>query len=126
MVPSYVKRELSVYGGVVAAVVVAIAVGASSLAAFPVRYVLLPLLIGTLFVGGILAGASDSGPGITAEGNVSGEGAGDLSEIGRGDFTPGRSEEGVVPSIRSRSVVFLLFGVALWSFVGLVVTVVLA
>ncbi|SEP05982.1 hypothetical protein SAMN04487948_11275 [Halogranum amylolyticum] len=125
MVPPYVKRELSVYGGVVAAVVVAVAVGASYLAAFPVRYVLLPLLIGTLFVGGILAGASDSGPGIAAEGNVSGE-SGGSAELGRGDFTPGRSEEGVVPSIRSRSVVFLLFGVALWSFVGLVATVALA
>jgi hypothetical protein len=123
MVSPHVKRELFIYGGAGAATVVAVAVGASSLSAFPVRYVLVPLLLGTLFVGGILAGASDSGPGPVGEGNVSGDG-GEVESV-RGDFTPGSSSTGVVPPIRSRPVVFLILGVAFWSFLGVVVTVAL-
>jgi hypothetical protein len=123
MVQPYVKRELGVYGGAVAAVVVSVALAASYLSSLPARYVLMPLAIGTLFVGGILAGASDSGPGLVGEGNVSGEG-GEMEGV-RGDFTPGDSSSGVVPSIRSRPVVFTLFGVAFWSLVGLAVTAVL-
>lgn len=123
MVSPHVKRELSIYGGAGAVTVVAVAVGASYLSAFPIRYVLLPLLIGTLFVGGILAGASDSGPGPVGEGNVSGDG-GEVESV-RGDFTPGNSSTGVVPSIRSRPVVFLILGVAFWSFLALIATAVL-
>lgn len=121
MVQPHIKRQLSIYGGVLAVVVV-VALGASYLADFPFRYVLLPLLLVTLTLGGILAGASDVGPGLAAEGNVSGDAGGGSAEGGRGDFTPG-STETMVPSIRSRPVVFLLLGVATWSLLALVATV---
>ncbi|EJN57971.1 hypothetical protein [Halogranum rubrum] len=125
MVQPHVRREIAVYGGVLAAVVVAVALGSSYLADFPFRYVLMPLVIVTLCIGGILAGASDVGPGLAAEGNVSGDAGGGSAESGRGDFTPG-STKTMVPSIRSRPVVFLLLGVAAWSILGLVATAMVA
>lgn len=119
MVAANVKRELSVYGGGVAVGIVVLALLASYLSAFPMRYALLPMLIVTLTLGGILAGASDSGPGLAAEGNVSGEAGEGPAGDSRGSFIPGSSSEGVVPSIRSRPFVYTVLGVAFWSFVGL-------
>lgn len=85
----------------------------------------MPLIIIPLFIGGILAGATGSGPGGAAEGSVGGESGGDNAGEWRGDFIPGNSTEGVVPPIRSRSLIFCLFGVALWSLVALTIILLL-